>query len=104
MNGREVADDARLQIRRRDGSEEREADVARNGSLAKERSRDHAYDEHRRDHRDRDRDRDGGRLSSHYDDENRREKDNYHTRAEQDKVSLDFPHLFRSITSIFLFE
>ena len=88
VNGREVGDDARLQIRRRDGSEEREADVARNGSLAKERSRDHAYDEHRRDHRDRDRDRDrdGGRLSSHYDDENRREKDNHHTSLQQDKV------------------
>lgn len=95
-----MGDDARLLIRRRDGSEERDADVARNGSLAKERSRDHAYDEHRREHRDRDkdrdrdrdRDRDGGRLSSHYDDENRREKDNHHTSLQQDKVR-DLLHL-----------
>lgn len=82
VNGRETGDDARLQIRsRRDGSEEREADVARNGtSLAKERSRDHAYDERRRE-------RDSGRLSSHYDDENRRDhKDSHHSSLQQDKV------------------
>lgn len=82
VNGRETGDDARLQIRsRRDGSEERETDVPRNGtSLAKERGRDHAYDERRSQ-------RDSGRLSSHYDDENRRDhKDSYHTSLQHDKV------------------
>lgn len=81
MNGRETGDDARLQIRsRREGSEEREADVRNGSSLAKERSRDHAYDGRRR---EREKERDSGRLSSHHDEENRRDhKDSHH----QDKV------------------
>lgn len=80
VNGREAGDDARMQMRRRDGSEEREADVMRNDSLVKERSH-HGCGELKRD-------KDNVRSGSHHDSESRRDKDGYHLSYQQDKVWL----------------
>lgn len=90
-NSREVGDDARVHIRRRDGSEEKEADVARNGSLAKDRSH-HGYDEHKREKE---------RLGSQHDDESRRDKDSYHSSHQQDKVWL-VPNMISSAKPVYL--
>lgn len=60
MNGRKMGDDSRMQIRKWDGVEGREADADRIDSLAGEKSH-HVHDGGRRDKKDR------NRSSSHHD-------------------------------------